>query len=195
MPVTHTNRKGVTYYLCRGTTKTGKPRYYLAREPKGDPVEEIPEGWEIRESVNGVVSLAKKRPMQLLPEEIEAVGVAVMRHPKARNYRVDAKQDRITVFERVGPDVDDLASGLRQAGLLRGEQVNQLQELLDERARFKPVMRFVLVDEKLRRFVAERMSYRGGTEKWIYVGEAGAADELARRLIPHLGSDRYLELI
>jgi hypothetical protein len=195
MPITHTNRKGVIYYLCRGTTKTGKPRYYFAREPKGEPVEEMPPGWEIRESVNGVVSLAKKRPMQLLPEEIEAVEAAVQRHRRARNYRVDARQDRITVFERMGPDVEDLASRLRRAGLLMGEQVNQLRELLDERARFKPVMRFVLVDEKLRRFVAERMSYRGGTEKWVQIGSAGAVDELGRRLIPQLGSDRSLELI
>jgi len=195
MPITYTNRKGITYYLCRGSTKAGKPRHYFAREPKGVPVEEIPPGWEIRESVNGVVSLAKKRPLQLLPEEIQAVGVAVLRHPKARNYRVDAKQDRITVFERVGPDVDDLAPGLRQIGLLMGEQADRLQELLDERARFKPVMRFVLVDEKLRMFVAERMSYRGGTEKWMHVGPARAVEELARQLIPHLGTDRFFELI
>ena len=58
MNVTYTNRKGYTYYLCRGTTKTGKPRYYFAREPKGDPVEQIPEGYEIRESVNGILVLA-----------------------------------------------------------------------------------------------------------------------------------------
>jgi hypothetical protein len=195
MPITHTNRKGVAYYLCRGTTKTGKPRYYFAREPKGEPVEEIPAGWEIRESVNGVVSLAKKRPMQLLPEEIETVEAVLQRHPKAHNYRVDAKQDRITVFERVGPDMDDLASGLRQVGLLIGEQADRLQELLDKRARFKPVMRFVLVDEKRRRFMAERMSFLGGTEKWIYVGSTGAVEELARRLIPQLGTDRFFELI
>jgi hypothetical protein len=195
MAIAYTNRKGVTYYLCRGTTKTGKPRHYFAREPKGDPVEEIPAGWEIRESVNGVVSLAKKRPMQLLPEEIEAVGVAVLRHPEARNYRVDAKQDRITVFERVGPDLDDLASRLRKVGLLMGEQADRLKELLDERARFKPVMRFVLVDKKRRRFMAERMSFLGGTEKWIYVGSTGAVEELARRLIPQLGTDRFFELI
>jgi hypothetical protein len=36
MPITYTNRKGVTYHLCRGVTKTGKPRYYFAREPKSD---------------------------------------------------------------------------------------------------------------------------------------------------------------
>ena len=31
MSITHTNRKGVTYYLCRGVAKSGKPRYYFAR--------------------------------------------------------------------------------------------------------------------------------------------------------------------
>ena len=67
MPVTYTNWRGVTYYLCRGVTKTGKPRYYFARQPKGEPVEEIPEGWKISESVNGVVSLMKDRPAQIRP--------------------------------------------------------------------------------------------------------------------------------
>jgi hypothetical protein len=31
MPVTYTNRKNVTYYLGQTVTKTGKPRYTLAR--------------------------------------------------------------------------------------------------------------------------------------------------------------------
>ena len=47
MQVTYTNRKGRTYHLCQGVTRTGKPRYYFAREPKGKPVEQIPEGYEI----------------------------------------------------------------------------------------------------------------------------------------------------
>ena len=48
MPVTYTNRKGLTYYLCRGLTKTGKPHYYFARESKDEPVEEMPPGYAIR---------------------------------------------------------------------------------------------------------------------------------------------------
>jgi hypothetical protein len=78
MPITHTNRKGVTFYLGRGVTKTGKPRYFFAREPdKGEPVEAIPEGYEILESVNGVVSLAKVRPILIRPEELALVQAAV----------------------------------------------------------------------------------------------------------------------
>ena len=55
MSITYTNRKGVTYYLCQGVTRTGKPRYYFAREPQGDPLEQIPAGYIISESVNGIV--------------------------------------------------------------------------------------------------------------------------------------------
>ena len=48
MPITHINHKGVIFYLCCGVTKTGKPRYFFAREPdKGEPVEAIPEGYEV----------------------------------------------------------------------------------------------------------------------------------------------------
>jgi len=42
MTVTYTNRKGITYYLCRGINKRGRPYYYFAREVKGEPVEETP---------------------------------------------------------------------------------------------------------------------------------------------------------
>jgi hypothetical protein len=91
MPVTYTNRKGLIYYLCRGVTKTSKPRYYFAREIKDEPVEEIPPEYTISESVNGVVSLVKDRPALIRPEETAAVEAAVQRHPKNRNYRVRVK--------------------------------------------------------------------------------------------------------
>ena len=82
MPVTYTNRKGTTYFLCKGTTKTGKPRYFFAREPKGEAINAIPEGYQIEESVNGIVSLAKDRPRLIAPEETTAVEAALKRHPK-----------------------------------------------------------------------------------------------------------------
>jgi hypothetical protein len=42
MSVTYTNRKNLTYYLCKTTTKTGKPRYHFVCEQKGEPLDEIP---------------------------------------------------------------------------------------------------------------------------------------------------------
>jgi xanthine/CO dehydrogenase XdhC/CoxF family maturation factor len=194
MSVTHTNRKGITYTLCQGVTKTGKPRYTFVRDPQGKRVvEAIPEGWEISESVNGVVSLVKERPQKLLSEEIEAVKAAVRRHPKARNYRVNVKPDRIEVYEAVGPDAEDLIEALRG----RGFDVLGLDERIRaERERytqFTPVLRFILQDEETRVYRAQRWCYLGSIDDWLFI-TTGPVEQLARRMIPTLGTDEFFEL-
>ncbi len=110
MPVTYTNRKGHTYYLCQGTTKTGKVRYYFARQPKDGSPDQVPEGYHISESVNGIVSLIKDRPQLILPQEVAHVEAAINRHPKARDYRVAVQKNQIVVYERLGPDVETLVA-------------------------------------------------------------------------------------
>lgn len=62
MPITYTNRKGVTYFLCQGTTKTGKQRFYFARDQKGEPRDAIPAGYEIEESIMGSFPWQKRVP-------------------------------------------------------------------------------------------------------------------------------------
>jgi len=193
MSVTYTNRKGVTYYLCRGVTETGKPRYVFAREPKGEPVEYIPDGYTISESVNGVVSLVKDRPAQLAPEEVAAVEAVLARHPKRRNYRVNVRPERIEIYESAGTDPQDVIAALGQMSLLFGGAADRLQATLDRHAQFTPVMRFTLVDAEQRTFCAERMCYRGSIDDWINI-DYGPMDRLARRLIPALGTDAFFEL-
>jgi hypothetical protein len=195
MPVTHMNWKGVTYYLCRGVTKTGKPRYYFAREPKGEPVEEIPAGWRISESVNGIVSLVKDRPAQIRLEEVEAVEAAVQRHPKSRNYRISVKHNRIEVYERVGPDADELITRLREIGLLIPGQADWLQESLERQDQFTSVLRFILKDAEERTFYTERWCYLGSIDDWIEVGPMGSVDLLARHWVPKLGTDALFEVV
>jgi hypothetical protein len=194
MPVTYTNRKGKTYTLCRGETRTGKPRYSFVRDPEGKRVvDELPEGWEISESVNGIVSLVRKRPQQLLPEEIAAVEEAVRRHPKTRNYRVNVKQDRIEVYESTGPDADDLLSDLKRSGFpLLGKEAG-VREMLERSAHFWPVLRFTLEEEETRVFWAERMSFTGDGDRWIFI-KTGRVAQLAREMIPTLGTDDFFEL-
>ncbi len=121
MPINYTNRKGQTYTLYRGQTRSGKPRYYFGREGQGqgELVTEIPPGYSISESVNGVVSLAKDRPSLIQPEEVAAIEAAVQRHPEAHRYRVVVKQNRIEIYERVGPDYEAVVSELRIPGLSR----------------------------------------------------------------------------
>src|SRR6202051_380822 len=114
MPVNYTNRKGQTYTLYRGRTRTGKPRYYFGRpgQSHGEPVMELPPGFTISESVNGVISLVKDRPALIQPEEVAAVEAAVQQHPEAHRYRVAVKGKRIEVYEQVGPDYKAVVSDM-----------------------------------------------------------------------------------
>lgn len=194
MSVTYTNRKNLTYYLCKTTTKTGKPRYYFAREQKGKPLDEIPEGWEISESVNGIVSLVKKRPALILTSEVAAVEAAVERHPRSRNYRVSVKHDQIQIYEEVGPDAEDLIMALERQMLESPELAARIRAERERYAQFTPVMRFILIDAETRSFGVQRWCYRGSIDDWIDIGASGSLEQLAQRLIPTLGTDQFFEL-
>jgi len=186
---------GQAYYLCQGVAKSGKPRYYFAREPRDTAMDEIPQGYEARESVNGVVSLAKIREPVLQPSEVEVVQEAVSEHPKARNYRVEAKGKAITVFESYGADfgglIRDIAGRLGYG--MGGPAINRLEEETLRRSRYEPIMRFTLSEPERRLFNAERMRYSGETH-WITVAYGRAIVDLATELIPVLGTDEYFEL-
>jgi hypothetical protein len=195
MPVTYTNRKGQTYYLCLGKTKTGKPRYYFSREPRDGSPDQIPDGYRISESVNGIVSLVKDRPPLILPEELAGVEAVLARHPKSRDYRVGVQKNQIVVYERLGPDVETLSAIFEDYSPLPSSLVRErIEDQLDRTARFSPVMRFVLIDPEEREFSAERWCYLGAIDDWIDIGNSGKLPELARRLIPKLGTDDFLEL-
>jgi hypothetical protein len=192
MPITHTNRKGFTFYLCQGVTKTGKPRYFFAREIKGEPVEQIPAGYTITESVNGVVSLSKAQASQLHEAEINAVKTAVARHPKRNRYRVNVRPKRIEIYEAVGPDAETLIADLSSLLPIFPGEASRLSARLESQAQFTPVLRFTLIDAKLRTFKAERMCYLGSIDDFINIGY-GPLEPLASDIIATLGTDEFFE--
>jgi len=197
MTVTYTNRKGVTYFLCRGVTRTGKTRYFFAREPQNEPVEKVPEGYEISESVNGIVSLVKARPALLLETEILAVKNALANHPRAKLYRVEAKVRQITIYEYAGTDPQEVFQRLSERFSLPGVVDSRLAKFEAEtlaRGQFMPVLRFTLIDDQKRRFQAERMCYLGSIDNWIAIAFDESIEKLASALIPALGSDEFFEL-
>lgn len=194
MPITHTNRKGITYTLYRGQTATGTPRYFFGRQTHGDPVADLPPGFAIRESPNGVVSLVKVRPVLIRPEEITAVETAVCRHPQASAYRVEAKPDQIAVYAREGFDVAAVERLLIAAGVSPVGLAAALWEEAERTARYVPQLRFRLLDPARRTFWAERMCYAGGIDDWLTLGDTGPVEELAATLVPTLGTDAFYEL-
>jgi len=169
--------------------------YFFAREPKGKPLDEIPEGYEIRESVNGLVSLAKQRPVRIQPSEREWVETLLQQHPKSRNYRVDVKEGAIVIYERAGVDPEDLIGRLRTTLGIPSGRVDAVREVLEEGARFSPEMRFVLLDQEDRTFGAERWCYLGSIDDWIEVGPPGPLRVLAKRFIPLLGTHELYDIL
>lgn len=69
MAYKYTNSKGVTYYLHKTnvTLRGGKPQtiYFFAKvekNPKGEPVDELPEDRVVKENPrNGFITLSKKK--------------------------------------------------------------------------------------------------------------------------------------
>jgi hypothetical protein len=198
MPVTYTNRKGRKYYLCQGVTKSGKPRYYFSREQKDKLVDEIPEGYEITESVNGIVSLSKFRPKLLSEQEIAIVEAAIKNHPQGKRYRLSVKSKELTIYEQVGPDLQEIATmmvkELGLPGVITEDFNRRMEEEHNIYAQYTPVMKFVLSDKANRLFRAERMCYLGSVDDWINIGYNKTIEELANELVPTLGTDAFFEL-
>ena len=194
VPVTHTNRKGVTCYLCHGMTKRFRPRYYFSREPRGTALAAVPEGYVITESVNGVVSLSRARQPTFLPEEIAAVQSALTAHPKGQNYRVSAKKDFLEVYERIGLSSDDLVRDFMKEGYVPLGGARAFIAQHEQRAQFTPILRFRLVEPRARLFTVDRMTFRGDGG-WLMVGGPAALRRLLKRVIPALGRDAFFELL
>ncbi len=194
MTITYTSRKGLTYYLCQGKTKTGKPRFYFARSLKGEPVEEIPDGYEIRESVNGIVSLAKARPMKIWSSEADLVKEALKKHAKANRFRFDVKHDRILIYELLGPDTQTLFTIVGNENTASPELFERIRANEERYAQYRPTLQFILRDKKMRTFQAERVNYRGPTDGWLPIRFDQALSELSQDLIPLLGTDLFYEL-
>ena len=190
MSLIYTNRKDKTYFLCQGVTKNGNPRYFFSREPQGTPLDALPDGYVIQESINGVVSLAKQQPGQLSEQEITAVTSALAAHPKTKSFRAEVRHKVITLYEREWEECEQLDDEMDYSPLF----LRKLQRASEEkRLQFSPIMRFTLVDVAHRYFVAERMRFSGMT-RWITVSAYEPIDKLAPRLIAVLGTDQFYEL-
>lgn len=193
MEITYTNRNGRTYYLGVSRTRSGKPRYNFSTEPSENPVDEIPKGYEIRESVNGIVSLARIQHCMFLVEEIADVETVLRSHPEASRYRVSIKHNHLVIHEMRGPSRSELRELVGHIGI--GIRPGLIEELENTMPRYSPVMRFVVADTSNREFVAERWCVRRRIDDWIYIGQSKQLKRLARKFIPTLGTDEFYELI
>lgn len=190
MTVTHTNRKGKTYYLHQGTTKTGKPKYFFALRDEGDLVDTVPPGYEIYENPNGQVFLRKVRPQLITAEEVATVEAGMQKYCRLENYIVDVKKNTILVYTP-DQDVDLLAETFE---IFPGVQVERAKAALQRVLSYSPMLQFVLVDEEKRIFETRRYCFMGSIDDWISISGAERLSELVKTYVQHLGEDSYYNL-
>lgn len=190
MTVTHTNRKGKTYYLQQGTTKTGKPKYFFALRDKGDLVGNIPSGYEIYENPNAQVFLRRKRPSIITDKEIAIVEAGMRQYCRVKDFIIDVKK-KIIIIYTPDQDVDFLADSL---SFLPGARSDKAQAIRQLALSYSPMLQFVLMDKAKRKFEVRRYCFLGSIDDWIGIGKTGALSELVETYVRHLGEESYFEL-
>ncbi len=193
MAVIHVNRKGETYYLLVGRTKSGKPKFYTSKKPGENSAEVMPEGYEIYESpADGAVYARLIRPTCLVAMERELVRNGVRDATGKQHFFVEIQQDALVVYwpER---DPEAVASFFsRFSGSSKDGE--SMSEWTTRHVRYTPELRFVLVDPDKRRFAVDRMCYRGGEEKWNRISGANELEKQVAKFAQHLGRDSFFEL-
>jgi len=201
MTVQYTNRTGKTYYLREGKTKTGKPRYFFSSQQngKGEVVEHVPEGYEIYEHPeNAQVFLRKKRPKIITDIEKHLVEKHVGQLTRSRRYRVDCKDEYITIYES-DSDIGELKAVLGdfmkhtplRSGVTADEAMSAIVGAADQH--YTGMLRFHLVDKERRTFTAERFCFRGSVDDWIFLDGPDDLKKLVGKYMRLVGTDKFYE--
>jgi hypothetical protein len=151
--VTYINRKGQTYYLHQGSTKSGKPKYFFARRDTGDLVETVPQGYEIYENPNARAVLRKMQPQIITDEELAIVEAGLQRYSQLERFIVDVKKNTIVIYTP-DQDIDLLADTL---DLLPGTRAKVIA-VVDTLLTYSPMLQFVLIGKAHRLFQARQLT-------------------------------------
>ena len=184
------NRMGVTYYLHEGRTKTGKSRYFFAKTMGPGMLSEMPEGFEVTESINGVVSVRRKTTDRaIVPEEdVKVVQEAVGRHSHLRGYMVRAVDSAVVIFEP-HPRPGELREFAERYGASYRAS-NFIEERM-KKAQYAPIMKFEREDD---RYVVLRMTYRG-KGGWSWPLGVGRLQALATKFVKSIGTEDFFDLM
>ncbi|MBW1703537.1 MAG: hypothetical protein JRJ86_00025 [Deltaproteobacteria bacterium] len=198
MPVEYKNRRGKTYYLHEGRTKTGKPKYHFSLKNNGELVAEIPYGYEIYEHPGtGGVFLRKKLPQLITNIEKDAIEKELKKKEGSRRYLFDIKGKIITIWES-NQDIEvlrDLFRDVQPTSLNgRSDNVSAIEDMINIAATYGPVMKFTIEDEKKRTFIAERYCFLGSIDDWIHIGEPDSLKNLVKKYLKHLDEDSFFDL-
>jgi len=187
MAVQHTNRRGQAFYLHKGTTKTGKAKYFFSLNNHGELVDAVPQGFEIYENPNAQVFLRREQPKLITDEEQAIVEEGLKRYCPQERCRVDVRQGAITVF---APD-QNLAELENTIGFLSELKATGV---FDRFTSYSPLLQFVLINKERRTFITRRYCFLGSVDDWIEIGRPDRLTTVVKKFVRHLGQDSFYEL-
>jgi len=207
-PFSYTNRYGRTYYVHLIAESGGQPLHVM-RTCAAGAAAELPDGLEVRENVNGQVSVRRRRQRRFKPLEERLLHAALKRfRPFAYRLDIDGKaatvyasaEDRKCFLQSLDAEfAEGFAEALTRALAERysAEVVAMFrarrQEQNARRPRYYPLLRFILVDPRARHFAVERVCF-SGEASWIRL-EVLSLLPAVTKYLPHLGRDSFFDLM
>jgi hypothetical protein len=197
MAFEHRNRRGDVYLLQAGKTRTGKPRYYFGRKLTGEPVEEIPAGYEVFESPeSGQVHLRKERRTCIASFEREIVAEGIRSLSNVNHFIVDVEEDCLVVYlpTRSVDEVNEMVRFLAGPDALQVPRFREGRDQFIRESQHEKVMRFELLDTEQRLFHVERWCFRSSHNSWMHLAGPAHLSDLVDRYAEHLGEESFFEL-
>ena len=164
MAYEYRNRRGDVYLLQAAKTRTGKRRYYVGRRLTGEPVEEVPAGYEVYESPRfGQVYLRKERLISIMPIEQEMVAEGIRCLSDVRHFIIDVEEICLVVYVPTmsTDEVDDMVRLVAGPGALQVPRFRQGRDQFVRELEHVKALRFEVLDWEPRQFHVERWSSDG----------------------------------
>ena len=174
-------------------------RNYFGRKLTGEPVEDVPTGYEVFESPErGQVYLRRWRPTRITPVERDIVAEGVRRFSNVEHFvvDVDVEEDSLIVYlpTKNVDEVNALVCFLAGPHALEVPRFRQARDQVIRESRYEKMMQFQLADPRQRLFDLERWCSHSWCHGWIHLAGSAPLSDLVEQYTGHLGEESFYEL-
>ncbi len=182
------NRRGDTYFVFQGTTKTGKPKYFASKRPessKADRVTELPSEFEFFENpVNATVVIRRRKQSVLTAAERNLLSRLALEHCQVA-CEVVIDGNALIVYAGSAPRRNSALEAMMPG----------IEFPFQSGSNLEPGFKFTLSQVQERKYTVERYCYRGAIDGWWELHcLPDVLEPLAVKYLPHLGQESFFEL-
>jgi hypothetical protein len=140
--------------------------------------------------------MRKIRPRVITELEEQFVKNQVKDLQRTRRYRVDCKDQYITIYEsnletENTQGLFNLLKSMSRSNINDEDAINSFTNVMDQN--YTAMLRFCLEDKEKRLFSAERFCFRGRSDRWIYLEDSEDFKRLVKQYVEILGTDKFFE--